>query len=394
MSYRTISMPKIRDILRLHAAQLSQPQIARSLTLSLGVVNKYVKLAQAAGIGWPLPAQWDDATLRQRLIGQPPIPTTPMPVGMASIDFTQLHQELKRKGMTRQLLWEEYCQRFPQQTYSYNHFCLLYRQWRQCQSPVMRQIHKAGEKTFIDYAGSTLPIHDPNTGDIQQAVLFIAVLGASLYTYVEASESQSLPHWIASHVHAFEYFGGVTALLVPDNLKSAVKVACYYEPTINPTYADLAAHYSTAILPTRPYHPKDKAPVENSVLLVNRWILARLRHHTFFSLQDANQSIKPLLTQLNHKPFKKMMGSRHSLFEALDQPVLQPLPAQAYHYAEFREARVGLNYHIEIAGHYYSAPYQLLRQKVQVRLTVHTVEIFSQQQRVASHLRATTVGRL
>lgn len=259
--------------------------------------------------------------------------------------------------------------------------------------PHRAQIHRAGEKVFIDYCGPTIDIIDPETGEIRSAAIFVAILGASNYTYVEATWDQMLPNWIASHVRAFQFFGGVPALLVPDNLRSAVSKACRYEPKINRTYSDLAAHYQTAVLPARPYKPKDKAKVENAVLIVERWILARLRHHTFVGLGELNAAIHQLLEELNSRPFKKLPGTRKSQFEAIDKPVLKSLPERPYEFARFLEARVHVDYHIEVERHYYSVPHALIKQLVQVRLTTTTVEVFVNSQRVASHIRSYYKGK-
>jgi len=391
MSTERVSMRKIKDVLRLHAAGLSQRHIATSLKLSNGVVCKYLRLAQAAGVSWPLPPQWNDQDLAQRL--SPPVAPTDVAVTQgAEPDFVTIHQELKRKGVTRQLLWEEYQHAHSDAAYSYPQFCLLYRTWAGRLQRSLRQTHTAGEKLFVDYAGPTAAVVDASTGEIKPAQIFVAVWGASNFTYAEATWTQALPDWIGSHVRAFTFFGGVPALIVPDNLKAAVSVACRYEPELHPTYANLAAHYGTAVLPARPYKPKDKAKVEVGVQVVERWILARLRHHTFFSLSDLNAAIRTLLVELNNRPFKKLPGSRRSQFEALDKPALKPLPAEAYDYADWKKARVNIDYHIEIDGHYYSVPHAHVKESVDVRLTATTVECFCAGQRIASHARSQRKG--
>ena len=258
MSTERVSMRKIKDVLRLHAAGLSQRHIATSLKLSNGVVCKYLRLAQTAGVSWSLPPDWNDQDLAQRLV--PPVAPTDVAVTHgAEPNFAVLHQELKRKGVTRQLLWEEYQHAHSDAAYSYAQFCLLYRTWAGRLQRSLRQTHLAGEKLFVDYAGPTASVVDPSTGEIKPAQIFVAVWGASNFTYAEATWTQALPDWIGSHVRAFTFFGGVPALIVPDNLKAAVNFACRYEPELNPTYADLAAHYGTAVLPARPYKPKERA---------------------------------------------------------------------------------------------------------------------------------------
>lgn len=384
-----LAMRQIKDILRLrYDAGLSLREIARSLHLSIGVVSKYLQLAAAAGIGWPPPADLDEEALARKLQPPPTISPTIPPLP----DFALLHQELRRKGVTLQLLWEEYAEAHPGEHYSYSHFCVLYREWRSRLSPTMRQTHAPGDKLFVDYCGPSVPVIDALTGEARQAQIFVAVLGASNYTFAEATFTQALPDWIASHVRAFEFFGGVPRLVVPDNLKSGVNQACRYDPTLTRTYAEMLEHYDTAALPARPYKPRDKAKVEVGVQIVERWILARLRKLRFFSLAEVNLAIKPLLNQLNHKPFKKLPGSRLSQFEALDKPALKPLPQQAYQYAEWKKARVHIDYHIEIEGHYYSVPHSLIKRELDVRITATAIECLFANQRVAVHPRSFTRG--
>ena len=384
-----VSMHKIKDILRLHfEAKLSQHQIAASLQLSSGVVNKYLSLSKAANICWPLPEDMDELKLRSLLR-----PHTAKISRYHEPDYASIHQELKRKGVTLLLLWQEYEQAYKKSAYRYAQFCTKYRDWLQRQKPSMRQIHRAGEKLFIDYCGPTIDVIDPATGEIRSASIFVAVLGASNYTYIEATWDQTLPNWIASHVRAFQFFGGVPLLLVPDNLKSAVTKACRYEPKINETYADLAAHYGAAVLPARPYKPKDKAKAENAVLVTERWVLAKLRHHTFVGLAELNAAIAKLLYELNHRSFKKLPGTRASQFEVIDKPALKALPAHAYEFATFSDARVHVDYHVEVDNHYYSVPYKLIKELVHVRLTINTVECFYNGLRVASHVRSYRKGK-
>ncbi|MCG3143133.1 MAG: IS21 family transposase ISPpu7 [Gammaproteobacteria bacterium] len=387
MSALPISMRKLKDVLRLkYEAGLSQRQIARALRLSLGVVNKYLNAAQAAGITWPLPETLSEAQLRRELF--PPESPSPQ-AAYAQPDFAAIHRELQRgQGVTRQLLWEEYVEANPENHYQYTQFCLYYRQWRDRLKLSMRQTHRAGEKMFVDYAGQTVPITDLTTGEVHQAQIFVAVLGASNYTFAEATFSQKLHDWIGSHVRALEFFGGVVQLVIPDNLKSGVTRADRYEPVLNRSYQEMLAHYSTAALPARPRKPKDKPKVEVAVQVVERWILARLRHQTFFSLADLNRALGGLLVDLNHRPFKKLPGTRRSQYEALDLPALRPLPAQPYQFAEWKLSRVHVDYHVEIDGHYYSVPHALATRQVEARVTATTVELFHQNQRVASHARA------
>jgi transposase len=298
---------------------------------------------------------------------------------------------MKKKSVTLQLLWYEYKQENPE-GYQYSRFCHLYRQWVNKLDVTLRQQHRAGEKLFLDYAGQTVPIIDPATGQIHEAQIFIAALGASNYTFAEATLGQDLPSWIRSHVHAFEFLGGVPYILVPDNLKAGVTNPCRYEPDINPTYQDLAEHYGTTVIPARPGKPRDKAKVESAVLVAERWILAALRNQTFFSLTELNKAIREKLPELNNRRFQKLNTTRKILYETIDKPALKPLPVHPYEYAEWKKARVNIDYHIEIDHHYYSVPYQLVREQVDVRLTATTVEVLFKNRRVAAHKRSYVPG--
>ena len=389
MPKKGVSMHKVREILRLYfEANLSQDQIALSLSLSKGAVNKYLKRANAAQLSHARVKEMSEQDLRDCLCG----PKYGLVKRYVEPNWTAVHVELKSKGMTLLLLWEEYKAVHIEKSYSYAQYCRYYRSWALKQKPSMRQVHKAGDKLFIDYCGPTIDIIDSETGGIRGANIFVATLGASNYTYAEATWDQKLPNWIASHVRAFAFFGGVPALLVPDNLKSAINKACRYEPEINSSYADLARFYGTAILPARPYKPKDKAKVENAVLVVERWILARLRHLTFFGLQELNIAISKLLVELNERPFKKMEGSRKSHFESIDKPALRSLPMRSYEYGDFRKCRVNIDYHVEVNSNYYSVPYILVKKEIEIRLSASTIECFYQGERIASHQRSHSNG--
>jgi transposase len=384
------AMRKIIDVLRLKfETGLSHERIAAATKLSKGAVTKYVQRARDAGLGWPLPPDVDEARLEALLFPH----AAPVVERYAAPDFAHLHQELKRKGVTLQLLWEEYVEAHAGQAYRYSQFCLHYHRFAQSLKRSMRQVHRAGDKLFIDYSGDTVPIINPGTGEIRGAEIFVAVLGASSYTYAEATWSQQLPDWIASHVRCFEFMGCVAALLVPDNLKSAIKRACRYEPEATSTYEDLARHYATAILPARPFHPRDKPAVEASVLLVQRWLLARLRHRQFFSLEALNAAIGELLVILNNRPFQKLDGCRRSAFETIDRPAMTPLPGTRYEFAEWKKAIVNIDYHVDVGGHYYSVPHSLVRQKIEARFTATAVECFFKGNRVAVHVRSSLRGR-
>lgn len=390
MPARPLTMHQIEEILRLNAAQLSQPRIARALRLSLGVVNKYLQAARRAGLSWPLPSDLTAEQLQQRLF---PAAENFTLLPKVMPDFALVHQELKRKGVTRLLLWEEYAAQYPNQHYSYSRFTELYQAYRCRLRVTLRQTHRAGEKLFVDYAGPTVDIIDRETGEVRAAQIFVAVLGASNYTYVEATWTQTLPDWCGAHVRAFEFFGGVPEIVVPDNLKAAVTQAARYEPVLNRTYTEMLAHYGTAAVPARPYKPRDKAKAEVGVQIVERWLLARLRQRQFFSLAELNQALPPLLDSLNDKPFKKLPGSRRTQFEALDRPALRALPPTRYEYAQWwPNRRVAPDAHVEVEGHFYSAPHALVGQVVDARVTGTGVELFHQHQRVAVHLRSEKSG--
>lgn len=375
-------MRKIKDVIRLkYSAGLSHRQIAAALNISIGVVSKYLTAAEVSGLTWPLPEDITERELERIIFSPQPVKQS----GLVLPEFDYIHQELKKKSVTLQLLWEEYAETHPVNAYSYSQFCRLYGEYKQKLKTSMRQTHRAGEKMFVDYAGQTVSIVNAVTGEVREAQVFVAVMGASSYCYAEATWTQTMADWIFSHVKAFEFFGGVPQIVVPDNLKSAVTKACRYEPELNRSYADMASHYEVAIIPARPFKPKDKAKVEVSVQVVERWILARLRKETFFSLSELNRAIKALIGGLNTRPFKKLSGSRHSLFEAIDKPALRPLPAKPYEYAEWKKVRVNIDYHIEIEGHYYSVPHSLVKSELDARVTQKTVEVFHKGERIASH---------
>lgn len=387
MAAERLSMRKIKEVLRLHGHGWANRQIARSVGIAHSTIREYLRRAKAAGLAWPLPPELGESDLERRLF--PPV--QPSTVARPLPEWRRVHDELRKDKVTLQLLWLEYKEGSPEGL-QYSQFCERYRQWKGSLDLVLRQEHKAGEKVFEDFAGPTVPVIDPETGEVLDAQLFVGVLGASSYTYAEACRSQALPDWISAHVRMYEYFGGVPAITVPDNLKSGVKHACHYDPDLNPTYQDLALHYGTAVLPTRVRKPRDKAKVEVGVQVVERWILARLRNHTFHSLSELNREIRRLLEDLNARPFQKLEGSRRTLFETLDRPALAPLPATRYEYAEWKKARVNIDYHVDIGGHLYSVPYTLVRKQVDVRLTASMVEILLDGKRVAAHQRSHRKG--
>lgn len=383
-------MRKTREVARLRASGLSIRQIARSCQIARSTVSDYLARLDAACLSWPFPPDLTEEDLNARLFTgvefRGPDRSRPVP------EWPNIHKELRRKGVTKHLLWEEYREAYAD-GYGYSQFCEHYRRWAKHIDVCMRQSYRAGEKLFVDYAGMTMPVTDPATGEIRQAEIFVATLGASHYIYTEATWTQQLPDWIASHTRTYEYLAGVPEITSPDNLKSGVTKACRYDPDVNKTYADMARHYGTAVLARRPAKPRDGAKVETGVQIVERQILARLRDRTFFSLHELNRAMWELLQRVNGQPFQKLDYSRQELFEELDKPALKPLPPSRYEFAEFPKPTVNIDYHIEIKGHYYSVPFELKGQKVDVRLTARIVEVLHKNKRVASHVRDDRKGR-
>lgn len=380
-------MRKIREILRLHYEQkLGQRQIARSAHVSQSTVHEYLVRAQAAGLGWPLGEEWDESRLRTALF--PPVQQATRPAKQPLPDFAALRQQREQhRELTLELLWEEYREQNPH-GYCYSRFCKLYRRWKNQHDVVLRQEHRPGEKLFLDWAGATIPIYGAD-GSIHPAPLFVSALGVSSYTYAEAAPNQQMEHWLKVQMNALEFYGGCPLLLIPDNTRTGVSRACLYEPDLNPTYQEFAAHYRVAVLPARPGKPRDKAKAESAVQVVQRWIVMRLRHRRFLSIGELNLAIGDLLGYLNQRPFRKRREeSRASLFARIDQPALQPLPPHRYDLSQWAQARVNIDYHIAFDGNFYSVPYTLTGEVVDVRATPATVEIFHRGKRVASHLRS------
>ena len=385
MAAERVPMRKLREVIRLRlACGLSGRAIAQSCRLSVSTVSGYLGRVAVAKLGWPLPAQLDDDTALERLLfpdeGHTPR-TRPEP------DWATLHRELRRPHVTKQLLWQEYREQSPD-GYQYSQFCARYAAWAQRLPLTMRQVHRAGEKGFVDFSGGSLPIVDPQTGETAAATLFLAVLGASNLTYAEPVLHQDLPTWIGAHVNALAYWGGVPAALVPDNPKVGVTRPDYYDPELNPTYAELAQYYGTVILPARPYHARDKAKVEQGVLLAERWILAVLRNRIFYSLAELQAAVALLLERLNTRPSRHLGQSRRELFEAIEREALRPLPARPYELALWTRPKVSIDYHVEFEDHYYSVPWQLRGERLDLRATATTVELFQHGRRVASHVRS------
>lgn len=381
-------MRMIREVLRLyHSCGLSRKEISKSLGCSRGAVAEYIQRAQAAGMSWPLPDELDDSQIEQRLF--PPVAQRkdrPLP------DFNYIQTELKKKGVTLQLLWAEYREEYPNGV-SLSQFYTLYARFAKSLDIVMRQEHKAGHKAFSDFAGKTLSITNPYTGEVEPAHLFVCTLGASNFTFADLFLAESTESWCNGHAAAFSYFDGCPKIVVPDNPKPVITKACPYEPDVNPSFAQMAAYYDVAVIPARVRRPKDKAVVEAAVGLATRWVLAVLRKRTFFSLAEARVAVRELVDKLNDRPFKKMPGSRRSLFESVERPALKPLPLVPYEHAQFKKASVNIDYHVEYDKHFYSVPCQFRGEVVEVRATSTTVEIFRRGKRIASHPRSAAINK-
>jgi transposase len=381
---RELSMRQLRDLLRLHHDGVSVREIGQRLGAARSTIQDNLKRAAAAELKWPLPDDLTEEALERKLFGRAGPATGQR--RLVEPDWADLARELKRPGVTMTILWEEYREVHPC-GYGYSRFCDLLRGFQRRLTPVMRQHHVAGEKAFVDYSGKRIGIVDPATGEIREAEIFVGVLGASNLTYAEATWTQQLPDWTGAHVRMFRFFGGTPKLLVPDNLKSGVIKASFYDPEINRTYGALASHYSVGILPARPRKPKDKAKVEAGVRFAQTYILGRLRRQTFFSLAECNEAIAQVMQRMNERPMRKLGVSRRELFEKIEREALKDLPAEDWEFAEWRRARVSLDYHIEVHDFLYSVPHALIRAEVDVRVTARTVEIFHRGQRVGAHQR-------
>jgi len=386
MPAERITMRQAREIIRLKSTSISAHEISRRLCMGRSTVREALKRAESAGLSWPLPDGMNDDALEAALYANRRSKRGHRRV--EEPDWAGVHRELKGKHVTLVILWDEYIAANPG-GYSYSRFCELYRAFEKTLPVTMRQTHAAGERLFVDYAGDGAPVViDRLTGEVRMAQIFVAVLGASSFTFAKASWTQTLPDWIGAHVSALEAIGGVAQLIVPDNAKTAIVKACFYDPQVNRTYADMAAHYGTALLPTRPRKPRDKAKVEVAVLIVERWLLGRLRRRTFYSLAEVNAAIAEMLKNLNEeRPIRRLGVTRRQLLEEVDRLALKALPVEPYEYCEWRLRRVGIDYHVEIDAHYYSVPYRFARAEVEARLTVRGVEIFCKGERIAVHLR-------
>ena len=377
-----ISMSKLKQIIQLQSSNLSIRELSRALSMSVGAVSKYLAMVRAAGLTWDAAQDLDETALERRIFGEP---APAAPGRFAPVDCAWVHGELKRhRHVTLQLLWEEYRARHGEQAYRYSAFCEHYRAWEKRLKRSMRQRH---------YAGPTVPVYGMRGDEAYRAHIFVCALGASGYAYAEATRTETLPDWLGAHVRALGYYGAAPSILVPDNPRVGVTKADRYEPVLQRSYEELAAHYGAVVIPARPYKPKDKAKAELTVQIVERWILAKLRHQRFFSLDELNGAIRPLLTELNDRPFQKLPGRRRSVYEALDRPAMRPLPATPYVYAEWKEVRVAFDYHVDVDEHYYSVPHALVGYEVWARYSATTVEVLHRGQRVASHVRSYQKGK-
>lgn len=389
MAQERLSVRKIKEVLRLKwACGLPNRAVAASCRISSSSVSEYVARAKAAGLSWPLPDDLDEATLMAKLFPEPQRPADeaiPMP------DWSAVHKEMQGKGVTRQLLWQEYRAAKPD-GYGYSQFCEYYRRWRAELHPTMRQTHAAGT-AMVDYAGLTMWVVDPATGELREAQIFVHSLAASHYIYAEAQWSQDLPNWIGGHIRAHQDLGGVPPLTINDNLKAGVTHPCRYEPDLNKTYHDFAVHCGTAVVPTRVAKPRDKAKAESAVQVVEQDLLAPLRNRTFVGLAELNRAMAERLHLVNHRLMRHVEQSRHQLLDTIDRPALLPLPEQPFELADWKLAKVAIDYHVEFDHHFYSVPYQLIGQHVDIRATATVVEVFAAGQRVASHPRSYQRGQ-
>ena len=393
MRGKPLKMHHIREVLRLAATGTSNRMISGCLGIARSTVADVLDRAEEAGLAWPLAPEIGDGELAQALYQRPARSPHLGARRHAEPDWAVVHLELKRPHMTLALLYEEYRAQHPV-GYGYSRFCELYRGFEEKLAPTMRQTHVAGDKLFVDFAGGTVPVMvDKLKGEIRNAQIFVACLGASSYTFVEATWGQTTADWVGAQASALAFYGGAPRLIVPDNPKAAIAKACFYEPGVQRTYGDFAAHYGIGVLAARPRKPRDKAKVESGVQLVQRWILAKLRNHRFTSLAELNAAIRPLVDALNHRSMRKLKTSRAALFEGVERHALRPLPIEPYVYAEWKIARVGIDYHVDIGGHYYSVPYRYMRAQVDVRIAARTVEIFLKGARIAAHMREGTCGR-
>ncbi len=385
MAGRRINMRKTRELLRLHlVGGMSRRQIAACCGLGKTVVSGHIRRVQEMGLSWDDIEKMPGEKLEELLYGESCLRSV---AGYAQPKWEEVAKELRKKGVTRQLLWEEYREGVEGKSYSYSQFCELYSRWKAGVDPVMHFEHVAGEKCFVDYSGMKLRVIDPETGEVRDAEVFVAALGASNYTFADVTWSQTKEEFVGSHQRAVEFFGGVPRIFVLDNLKSGVKKADWYEPELNGFFNDFLYHLGAVGIPGRPRKPRDKAKVENAVLQVERRVLAPLRNRTLIGLEEARTEVMEQIFKLNARPFQKMEGSRESLFEELDKPALQILPSERWTPTTWKRVKVHIDYHVEISKHYFSVPYQYIGQELEAKITQDLVEIFRKGKVVATHQR-------
>lgn len=387
MPRKRISMNKIRELIRLHeVAKLGQRAISRALSISRPVVKDYITKFEKTGLSYQAISKMDDDTLLQTITDT--VRVNNDRYNTLQQQFDTISKELKRTGVTLERLWHEYRQQHPD-GYSYSQFCYHYQVWRNSSELTMHISHKAGDKMFVDFAGKKMEIVDKHTGEVTEVEIFIAVLGASQYTYVEAVASQKKHDWIQANRNAFYFFDGVPQAIVPDCLKSAVNKYDTYEPEINPEYADFARYHQTAILPARPVHPKDKALVEGAVRIVYTRIYAALRNQIFHTITDLNNAIHKELQIYNTIPMQRLNTSRKQLFDEIEKKTLNALPPEKYELRTFKSLKAQFNYHVYLSEdkHYYSVPYRYRGKQLTVMFTPSIVEIFYKNNRIAIHKR-------
>ena len=384
MARDRLSMTKLKEILRLRFGEgRSLRAVGRSVKCSPSKVHNIEVRAKVLGLKWPLDPSMDLAVLESLIYDS----MEHEPRRKVEPDWAEVHKELSRKGVTKFLLWQEYKEAYPEDGYQYSRFCELYHRYRKKLAPELRNSYKAGEKVFVDWSGDGIEIVNQETGEVWEAPLFVAALGASGYAYITVKSDRTLRNWIDCHIEMYEYFGGVPELTIPDNEKTGVTSPCYYDPDLNPTYRHMAEYYDTDVLPTRPRQPKDKAIVENAVLNAQRWVLAALRNHTFFSVAQAAEAVAELLEKYNQRMMQLLKRTRAELFAEMDKPALKPLPSRRYQFAQWSTPKVHIDYHVLVDKHHYSVPYKYIGERVEASMTSSTVEIFFKGNRIAVHRR-------
>lgn len=388
MANRRLNVRKIRDVLRLVNQGHSQRAVSNSLGISRKSVAEYILRAASAGLSWPIEEKIDNFELENILFPNVIVGVkhTPQP------EWQTIFDEMQKKGATLESLHDDYLQDHPDGM-SYSNFCTTFRAFKKTLNKSMKQIHKAGEKVFVDFSGPTMHYVDRSSGERKDVQIFVGVLGASYYLYAKAVMNQKIDSWLDAHASMFDHFGGVPEMIVCDNLKAAVTKATRNNPEIHPSYLDFANHYDTIVFPAKPYSPKEKSKAEGGVLIFQRWVMFKLRKRTFYSLGDLNQAISELVEKANQRNFQKLSGTRFSRFQEIDKPALKPLNQERYVYKRFIKKRVALDYHIEFESHFYSVPHALVTKEVEVVISSTIVEIIFAGRRIASHARVYGEGK-